>query len=111
VLWLRLIHSLLAWLLQGVVSSSVELLTVIVYDLYTLDNTGHGFEGVITQNVLFTSRRELNMDVVSSAEQLCFHVWLILPGSWFQVRGVDVIWMADCGPSDRSVYGSPARLQ
>ena len=55
----------------------MEPLTVIVYDLYTLDNAGHGFDDVIAQVVLFTSRRELHMDVVSSAERLCFHVWLI----------------------------------
>jgi hypothetical protein len=59
---------LLAWLSQEVVSSSVELLTVIVYDLYTLDNAGYGFDDVIAQNVLFTSRRDLTVDVVSSAE-------------------------------------------
>jgi hypothetical protein len=106
----------------------VESLTVIVYDLYTLDNTGHGFDDVIAQNVLFTSRRyltvdvgfkcraiqgicsmwhsngeislhsaecrtlgvvlftsrrKLPMDVVSSAKRLCFHVWLISPGVGF----------------------------
>jgi hypothetical protein len=90
---------LLAWLLQGVVSSSVESLTVIGYDLYTLNSAGHGFDDVIAQVVLFTSRSILPMDVVSSAERLSFHVWLILPGVWFLVCGVDVIWM--------TVYGSP----
>ena len=58
----------------------MESLTVIVYDLYTLDNAGHGFDDVIAQVVLFTSRSILPMDVVSSAERLCFHVWLISPG-------------------------------
>ena len=42
---------------------SVESLTVIVYDLHTLDSAGHGFDDVITQNVLFTSRRALTEDV------------------------------------------------
>ena len=89
----------------------MESLTVIVYDLYTLDNAGHGFDDVIAQVVLFTSRSILPMDVVSSAERVCFHVWLISPGVWFLVCGVDVIWMADSGPSDGAVYGSPTRLQ
>jgi hypothetical protein len=46
----------------------MESITVIVYDLF-----------------LFTSRRKLPMDVISSAERLCFHVWLISPrvGFWF----------------------------
>ena len=63
----------------------MESLTVIVYDLYTLDNAGHGFDDVIAQVVLFTSHRKLPMDVVSSAERVCFHVWLISPrvGFWF----------------------------
>jgi hypothetical protein len=54
---------LLAWLSQDIVSSFAESLTVIVYDLYTLDNAGHGFHDVIAQNVLFTSSRVSTVDV------------------------------------------------
>jgi hypothetical protein len=71
----------------------VESLTVIVYDLYTLDNAGHGFYDVIAQVVLFTSRRRLPMNVVSGAERLCFRVWLISPGVgfWF-AEGMSFGW-------------------
>ena len=63
---------------RGVVNSN---------SLYTLDNAGHGFDDIIAQVVLFTSRRKLIMNVVSSAERLCFHVWLISPGIWWMSFG------------------------
>jgi hypothetical protein len=47
--------------------------------IYTHWTFGHGFDDVIAQVVLFTSRRELPIVMVSSAERLCFHLWLISP--------------------------------
>jgi hypothetical protein len=89
----------------------VESLTVIVYDLYTLDNAGHRFDNVIAQVVLFTSRRELTMNVCFKCQAIVFSCLIYFAGSWFQVYGVDVLWMGNSGPSDGVVYGSPTRLQ
>jgi hypothetical protein len=56
-----------SFIVSAVVAGScfqfLGVVTVIVYNLYTLDNAGHGFDYLIAQVVLFTSRRELTKNV------------------------------------------------